>query len=336
MEVVHVAPIDTLDELPPQGTVWTESGIDIAIAAGGDGLVGGVITHIAESSLPLGILPLGTANDIARSLHIPLDLLQATKVIAAGKEIAVDIAVARPAEQAPHLANPDQAGPVLEHVPVQKHGFFAHVLTIGLNVQFARLATNVAIRQRYGRLTYPFAALEVLQNHEALDVHLHFEGLAFPQAHRFVSQQAISGSIATAEEQLSLACRALQVTVINAPVFGGRWQLTVPGVSISDRLLDIVVIEDIDLGHLNTALARLFNLQDHSSAEPLNKPLNHKIRHPAELTGIPGIHHIQAQGLTLTTSGDPRDATLDGEVRGQTPMHVHMADERLRVLIPPK
>ena len=46
----------------------------MAISGGGDGLVGGVITHIAESGLPLGILPLGTSNDIARSLHIPQDL----------------------------------------------------------------------------------------------------------------------------------------------------------------------------------------------------------------------------------------------------------------------
>ena len=34
------------------------------------------------------------------------------------------------------------------------------------------------------------------------------------------------------------------------------------------------------------------------------------------------------------TSADPRDATLDGEVRGQTPMYVHVADEQLRVKVP--
>src|SRR5256884_9045575 len=113
LEVVNSISISKLDDLPAQGTPWKESGVDVAIAAGGDGLVGGVISHIAESGLPLGILPLGTANDIARSLKIPLDLSEAARTIALGKEIEVDIAEAQPAEQAPHLASPTQKGPVL-------------------------------------------------------------------------------------------------------------------------------------------------------------------------------------------------------------------------------
>ena len=70
IEITRSISVAELDNQPPQGVNWREEGIDIAIAAGGDGLVGGVITHIAESGLPLGILPLGTANDIARSLEI--------------------------------------------------------------------------------------------------------------------------------------------------------------------------------------------------------------------------------------------------------------------------
>src|SRR5438067_11384761 len=106
LEIVNTISIADLDDLPAQGTTWKENGIDVAIAAGGDGLVGGVITHIAESGLLLGILPLGTANDIARSLHIPLDLAEVAKVIALGKEVEVDIGEAQPAEQAPHIASP--------------------------------------------------------------------------------------------------------------------------------------------------------------------------------------------------------------------------------------
>src|SRR5437763_14045902 len=67
VKVARVLSIAALDTLPPQGAVWQEQGMTLAIAAGGDGVVGGVITHLAASSLPLGILPMGTANDIARS-----------------------------------------------------------------------------------------------------------------------------------------------------------------------------------------------------------------------------------------------------------------------------
>jgi len=117
---VNTISIADLDQLPAQGTTWKESGIDVAIAAGGDGLVGGVITHIAESGLPLGILPLGTSNDIARSLHIPQDLQAAAQVIAQGKEQGVDVGVAQPAEQAPPLATKHPSGPLLEQGAPQK------------------------------------------------------------------------------------------------------------------------------------------------------------------------------------------------------------------------
>src|SRR5438876_8833482 len=143
VEVVNTISIADLDQLPAQGTTWKESGIDVAIAAGGDGLVGGVITHIAESGLPLGILPLGTSNDIARALRIPQELRDAAQVIAQGKEQPIDIGVAESVEQASHLATQHQEGTLLEHVAPQKYGFFAHALTVGVNVLFAHIATNV-------------------------------------------------------------------------------------------------------------------------------------------------------------------------------------------------
>src|SRR5215467_3187963 len=131
IEVTDCISIANLDNMPPQGTNWVQLGIDVAVAAGGDGLVGGVITHIDESDLTLGIMPLGTSNDIARSLHIPLDIQQAAQVITQGKEQKVDVGAARPAEQAPHLASKHQFGPMLAQIASQKLGYFAHALTIG-------------------------------------------------------------------------------------------------------------------------------------------------------------------------------------------------------------
>jgi diacylglycerol kinase (ATP) len=43
---------------------------DVVVAGGGDGTIGYVFTHLADRSLPIGILPLGSANNIARSLGI--------------------------------------------------------------------------------------------------------------------------------------------------------------------------------------------------------------------------------------------------------------------------
>jgi diacylglycerol kinase (ATP) len=336
IEIVKTVPISELDNLPPQGANWMQSGIDVAIATGGDGLVGGVINHVAESELPLGILPLGTSNDIARSLQIPQNIQQAAEVIAGGKVQGVDMGMARPAEQAPHTTSSDQKGPVLAHVGTGKHGFFAHALTVGLNVQFARIATNVATRQRFGRLTYPFAALEVLRNHDSLDVELRFEGLAIPQSKASTKEAGDeqTAMLATSEEPPVLRCRALQVAVINAPIFGGQWQLAIPDASLNDRLLDIVVIEEIELGRLSSRLAHLFGQRGNGEESASAVDEDEATRHPGELTGIPGIHHLQAKGVMITSTIDPRDATLDGEVRGQTPMYVHIADKQLRVMVP--
>jgi diacylglycerol kinase (ATP) len=333
VHIARVLSIAELDGLPAQGSSWRAMGIDIAIAAGGDGLVGGVTTHIVESGLPLGILPLGTANDIARSLNLPLDLSQAAQVIACGKVQEIDIGISQPAEQTPHKANPIQGGPVLSHVSLQKHGYFAHALIIGLNVQFARLATSVVTRQRYGRFTYPLAALDIFRNHQTLDVEIHFEGLALPQANNLTLQQGLARQ-STSIEQTSLRCRALQVAVINAPIFGGSWNLSVPGAYLNDRLLDIVVIEDIDANSLGTKLAQFFDVQKLPFVPQSNGDAPSIEHNPADLSHIPGIHHLQAQGIIISTGADPQDVTLDGEVRGQTPAHISLASERLRVMIP--
>ena len=332
LEIVNTISIADLDNLPARGSIWKANGIDIAISGGGDGLVGGVITHIAESGLPLGILPLGTSNDIARSLHIPQDLKEAAQVIAQGNEHLVDVGVAKPAQQAPHLATKHQSGPLLSQVAPEKHAFFAHALTIGVNVQFARIATNVATRQRFGRMTYPYAALETLASHDALDIELEFDRLAMPQSTAATQAQA-SPVTAQSEPITSLSCRALQVAIINAPIFGGQREFALPGTSFDDRLLDIVVIEEMDIGKFGRIVTHFFGPRENGGTTLSNgeKRFTH---HPAELTHIPGIHHVQARGVTIMTSADPRDATLDGEVRGQTPMYVHVADERLRVKVP--
>jgi diacylglycerol kinase family enzyme len=50
---------------------------DLVFACGGDGTVHGVVQGLAGSGAALGIVPLGTANALARNLRIPLDPLSA-------------------------------------------------------------------------------------------------------------------------------------------------------------------------------------------------------------------------------------------------------------------
>jgi diacylglycerol kinase (ATP) len=325
VSIVEMLAINNLDGLPEQGQHWMHAGIDLIVAAGGDGLVGGVITHIAESNLPLGILPLGTANDIARSLSIPQDIRLAAKTIVHGRQQLIDIGVAQPAEQAPHATSGKRAPSLDPQTARTKQGYFAHALTVGLNVQFAHLATSIATRQRYGRLTYPLTALEVLKNHAVLDVELRFEGLVM---------QSGAAPMQPTDAIPPLRCRALQVAVINAPIFGGAWQLTIPGASLHDRLLDILVIEDIDRATLATAITHFLSHQEQQPSDLDLLQARYPLLHTAELTGIPGLHHLRVRGVTIITQNDPQDVTLDGEIRGQTPIYTHMAKQCLKVIVP--
>lgn len=65
-------------------------GFDAVIAAGGDGTISeaanGLITAVApdQPTLPLGILPIGSANDLAKMMGIPLELPDAVALIAQG------------------------------------------------------------------------------------------------------------------------------------------------------------------------------------------------------------------------------------------------------------
>jgi diacylglycerol kinase (ATP) len=63
-------------------------------AAGGDGTVESVASVMLGTSIPLGIIPAGTFNNFARSLDLPLDPIEACKVIVAGDARPIDVGFA--------------------------------------------------------------------------------------------------------------------------------------------------------------------------------------------------------------------------------------------------
>src|SRR6266404_1344907 len=61
------------------------------VTAGGDGTINTVVNALAGIDVPLGILPLGTANDLARELGIPLDMETAARKMTIGTERRIDL-----------------------------------------------------------------------------------------------------------------------------------------------------------------------------------------------------------------------------------------------------
>lgn len=65
-------------------------GYDMVIAAGGDGTVNQAASALCGTQTPLGIVPLGSGNGLARSLGIPSDLQYATDILLRGNVMTCD------------------------------------------------------------------------------------------------------------------------------------------------------------------------------------------------------------------------------------------------------
>jgi lipid kinase YegS len=72
------------------------AGADVVVAAGGDGMLNEVVNGVASCGLPartsVGLIPLGTANDLANAAGIPLgDPVAAMKIITEGQPHLIDL-----------------------------------------------------------------------------------------------------------------------------------------------------------------------------------------------------------------------------------------------------
>jgi diacylglycerol kinase (ATP) len=87
-------------------------GAELIVAAGGDGTVNSVVTGVVQSQADpvLAVLPVGTGNDLARALEMPLDPLQAVEALASGTLGRLDVVRATSSEGMHLYANMLTAG----------------------------------------------------------------------------------------------------------------------------------------------------------------------------------------------------------------------------------
>jgi len=106
--------------------------IEMVIIGGGDGSINSAADAIYRHQLTLAILPLGTANDLARTLGLPKDLLEVFQVIAANKHRKINL------------------GSFNGH-------YFFNAANIGLGTGVTRQLTP-DIKKRWGVFSYLYAA----------------------------------------------------------------------------------------------------------------------------------------------------------------------------------
>lgn len=63
----------------------------LIVVGGGDGTISSVVDYLAYREVVLGIVAMGTANNFARAIGLPLDVGDAVKVIAEGQPVSIDL-----------------------------------------------------------------------------------------------------------------------------------------------------------------------------------------------------------------------------------------------------
>src|SRR5207302_1777465 len=78
----HVVQVRRPSRLRQAVDALLDRGVDRLIVGGGDGTLSAAAARLAGRDVVLGVIPLGTANDLARTLGIPADLDGAAAVAA--------------------------------------------------------------------------------------------------------------------------------------------------------------------------------------------------------------------------------------------------------------
>ena len=123
---------------------------DVLVVGGGDGTVSCAAARVAGTRTVLVVLPLGTANDFARTLEIPTDVEAAVRAVLAGEVVDVDL------------------GRVNGHA-------FVNVASLGLSVAVTQRLTP-SLKRRLGPVAYPVATLAAFRGHRGFSARLELDG----------------------------------------------------------------------------------------------------------------------------------------------------------------
>lgn len=147
---IRVAPTRAAGDARQLAAGFVESGVDLIVAAGGDGTVNEVLNGICDTPkglqrTRLGVIPLGTINVFAKETGIPENIAGALEVLRSGCERRIDLPLAE-------FSGPDGH-------PVRQH--FILMAGAGLNSQAIGLV-NWELKKKVGQLAYVWAGLQAL------------------------------------------------------------------------------------------------------------------------------------------------------------------------------
>jgi YegS/Rv2252/BmrU family lipid kinase len=174
-----------------------KAGVDVVVAVGGDGAVLQVVNALAETSVALGIIPLGTGNLLAGNLGIPKPLEEAVKVLLEGHHRRIDLGRVR--------------------IDGTDH-YFSVACGIGFDARVME-KTNTATKRRIGKLAYVVAAMRQAQHVRDVSHAITLDGAHGTRkaAQVFVANFGAMGSLIKPRREIVPDDGLLDVIVVRAP-----------------------------------------------------------------------------------------------------------------------
>ncbi|MFC9436494.1 diacylglycerol kinase [Nocardia sp. NPDC057030] len=182
---------------------------DAVVCIGGDGLINVTLAAVARTGVPLGLVPAGTGNDLARELGVPTeDPVAAADIVVGGRVRTID------------LGRIESAAP--ESAPM----WFVTVTGTGFDARVTLRAN--AMRWPRGRLRYTVAALAEISGRLTVPYRVELTG-------------AVTDGLTNPGIGSELALNAVMVAVGNTRTYGGG-MLICPDAVLDDGLLDLTVV----------------------------------------------------------------------------------------------
>lgn len=139
------------EDIPSLVNSYIQKGFDLFVAAGGDGTISAVASGLAKDNIPIGVLPVGTGNGLARDLKIPMNIDEALELIYSRPSILY-----------------------LDGMQVRERYYLLN-LSVGLT-PMALDITNREQKRKLGRLAYLFAGFRSLVGIQPINYSLTIDG----------------------------------------------------------------------------------------------------------------------------------------------------------------
>ncbi|MFD0363911.1 diacylglycerol kinase [Nocardia sp. GCM10030253] len=180
---------------------------DAVVCIGGDGLVNVILEALAQTGVPLGLVPAGTGNDLARELGVPTDdPVAAADLVLEGHTRTIDL------------------GRI--ESPGSEPMWFATVAGTGFDARVTLRANDM--RWPKGPLRYTFAALAEISGRFTVPYRIELAGVA-------------PGALDNPATDTVVETAAVMVAVGNTRTYGGG-MLICPDAIMDDGLLDLTVV----------------------------------------------------------------------------------------------